>query len=533
MTLRTRRYMRGALVGIMAVSALVATGAQTANATPVGGSATPSWLKQYLAPASATVHATRPTAAQASSRALSPALVPQASAADFAAGRRPTPEPARADPPNPDGVFRLPTLPPTAARPTGGVQPNTTGYGSFAGISNTSWGPADPSSASSSTNVVETVNEALEVFNRGGGGLYRNTLQNLFGVSASTSVFDPHVIYEPVSNRFVVVADDGHNWRVLITSSNTFTAGWCTYAIPAQNNSSQFPDFPLIGADYRNIYLTMNELNGGGGNRVVALNRSQMDTCSSVGYLIYTNIPDPGTGGYAQSIAPALVYNYYEDANEYFVDSYGGGGSHVTLGYVNASDNVIYSKQVSVPTYGKAGPAPQRGASGRIDTDDAHIFQAVEYRFGLYAALTYSCSWSGKTASCIEWFKFDPSPGIQVLNNAGAFGYPGDWFFYPSMGQDYNGDAMFTFALSSSAFYPSSGSMSMNLTGQYGADYFLHQGAGPYTGIVSNHCTNCYRWGDYSSAFTDIAVNANRFYITDQTAIGSNHWGTEIGQAGP
>ena len=87
----------------------------------------------------------------------------------------------------------------------GSEQAAIAGVGSSGNTSVTT--PADPSIAAGPSNLVEAVNSALFVYARTGGtptlfGI--NTMINN-GVSSGWSVRSPHVVYDPISGRFLMI----------------------------------------------------------------------------------------------------------------------------------------------------------------------------------------------------------------------------------------------------------------------------------------------------------------------------------------
>ena len=65
--------------------------------------------------------------------------------------------------------------------------------------------PADPSIAIGPSNIVEVANSALEVTTRSGAALVFMNLSAMVGNTSGFSLRYPHVVYDPVSGRFILM----------------------------------------------------------------------------------------------------------------------------------------------------------------------------------------------------------------------------------------------------------------------------------------------------------------------------------------
>ncbi len=68
------------------------------------------------------------------------------------------------------------------------------------------------------------------------------------------------------------------------------------------------------------------------------------------------------------------------------------------------------------------------GGTDRHREPARHVSRASNYGWG-----------GGNVNSIIEWFTFDPAPGIQTLEDCGAFGRAGTWLFDSSVEQNEGG----------------------------------------------------------------------------------------------
>lgn len=459
------------------------------------------------------------------------ATTPRATAAQMAAAAtRPVPAPWRDNRPNPDAGVRLPrqplptmgTLPPT-------IRPATTGF-VLPGLTSSvcgGCGPSDSSAASTGSYGIETVNASIRAFTYSSTGstiTYTNTLAKLF--NKTTGFFDPHVILDPSSNRFVVGATDGTNVYILYTSNATLSS-WCTATLKGALVTGSSADFPNFGVNGTDIYATINEIGSTGvvSNQIWALGKAAMSTtnCHPVAR-VWRDVNDPGTSQLAHSIAPAVNYDYASDSTEELVDAYGGGGSHLSTYDIDANYN-LHAFQVSVPSYSPGLPVPQKTATAKLDPDDNTIDQLVTTSLGDYAA--HTGAYNGTNA--IFWYQLSISTLNAAVETATGFAPPaGGSYFYPSLGENNAGNGMFTFMVAGTGAWPASAGISMDINHTYGSEAFLNIGTTYYRG-AAGHCSGCYRWGDFSSSWPTGNGSSGHFFATQQDVLTTSTWGTIMG----
>lgn len=149
----------------------------------------------------------------------------------------------------------------------------TTVNANFAGINQTAGGGADPSDINASvgpTQILETVNQRVTVFNKTGGQVCTNTLAGWLGQPAATFVFDPRTVYDNLNNRFVIIATTdgvaGQAPRMFLAASQTSNAcgGYFIYTLTF--NGGLYPvgallDYPMLGQDRGAILVSTNNFN--------------------------------------------------------------------------------------------------------------------------------------------------------------------------------------------------------------------------------------------------------------------------------
>ncbi|BCL15901.1 hypothetical protein GCM10017556_36400 [Micromonospora sagamiensis] len=187
----------------------------------------------------------------------------------------------------------LPVRVSTAAKPSATTTsarvpdgPNTGGSGlprapsprtinsNFAGINQAGGGGAQPSDVNASvgpTQILETVNRRVTVFDKAGVQQCTNTLAGWLGLG-TTNVFDPRTLYDNLNNRFIIIATTtgtaGTAPRLFLAASTSGNAcgGYFVYTLTF--SGALFPlgtllDYPYLGQDRTAILSSTNNFNPG------------------------------------------------------------------------------------------------------------------------------------------------------------------------------------------------------------------------------------------------------------------------------
>ncbi|HEV8563105.1 MAG TPA: hypothetical protein VGR06_42860 [Actinophytocola sp.] len=162
----------------------------------------------------------------------------------------------------------------SATTPRPNIPAPTTVNANFDGINQAAGGGAQPSDINASvgpTQILETVNRRVTVFNKVGGQLCTNTLAGFLGLGA-LNVFDPRTLYDNLNNRFIIVVSTpgvaGQAPRLFLAASTTGNAcgGYFVYGLSF--NGGLYPlgallDYPMLGQDRQAILVSTNNFNPG------------------------------------------------------------------------------------------------------------------------------------------------------------------------------------------------------------------------------------------------------------------------------
>ena len=419
---------------------------------------------------------------------------------------RPAPG-GRAHVPSPANVVRVPA-------PSG---QNITTKLTFTGQSENGWQPSDSNGAGGTNNYIETVNEQFAVYTRKGVQKYSTDFDTWFGQPSGTSLFDPVTQWDRTGSRFLFIVDSGSSLLISVAQQTSGLGNYCNYTFPTLAN--YFADFEKMGVDANGVYFSANLYGSPFTNELFFANRTQMETCQTVGFTYWTGLTNPDS-----SIAFAIVPARADSSSpgvEYMVNSYPGGACQLTLWQLTSGGSLSNST-VATQCYSPPPAAKQAGSNGTIDAGDNRLYQA-DYLNGLLTLDTVgSHDWGDGNGQVgiVEWFVLNASAGS--VYNQGSFGTPGYWLFYPATILNSVGHMLFVYNSSGPSNDPSiwytNQTLSTTLALATGVSYYG-------TGGTS-------RWGDYQSAWLD-PVSTKAVWINGQYCNATNSWGTRIGFAVP
>jgi len=133
--------------------------------------------------------------------------------------------------------------------------------------------PPDTMGAVGPSHLLETLNSEVGIFNKSTGALISSVSLQAFWSSLGTGIgqpanspFDPKSIYDQNSGRFIVMTlgktvSPQRSWLMIAVSQTSDPNGlWNKWAIDARQSSNNWADYPGLGADANNVYITANSI---------------------------------------------------------------------------------------------------------------------------------------------------------------------------------------------------------------------------------------------------------------------------------
>lgn len=404
--------------------------------------------------------------------------------------------------------------------PVGGLlnEPRGVVTAKFPGIGFNGSLPPDPNFAVGQGHIVQVVNTAIAFFTKTGTKLFQQTITGpggFFGsVGAGGFVFDPKAFYDPISQRYFVVALDvnftaGSEFsKVLVAvSDDANPAGtWYKYRLESKinvNGVDTWLDYPGWAGNKDAIVCTGNQFTWGSAFRsasVIVISKAPM---LSGGAPTVTTFLDNGF-----TIQPARTGDVAAD--RIYAASELNNNRLKLYAITNLlSSPVITTTTLTVPSFSSSpGNAPSTGGNV-LDTLPFRILNAY-YRQGKMVCAHSVARQQGSSDTMVRWYEINmnnwPGGGVPALAQSGnVAGAAGQSLFMPAVNKNSLGDISLIFTRSSSSI-----TADVMFTGRKVTDPLGSMGV-PQRLVSSQSNYAQYRWGDYFDLAVD-PLDDTRFW---------------------
>jgi hypothetical protein len=392
------------------------------------------------------------------------------------------------------------------------------------------WNPPDTTGAVGTSQFVETTNDNISVYNKGGthARVLNESLNTFFGYGTK-ALFDPRAVFDPVWKRFVITADafqESSSVQYLfigISQTANATGGWWLYHInTAGLDGNLFFDYPMLGMDQRAINITANIFNGNSfsGAFLTSMSKAYLYNGLGFSFWYYT--------GLAGTLSASVVLD--QNPATYFVANNIGSGT-ATVYKLTSSDSVPSSLvnlgSVSVGFNGVPPSAAQPGTAATLDTLDGRFQQAgSQLSTSLWQVFTSTAS-GLPTPLYVEI-----NTSSLTLKQSGQFFVSGTSYdFNPSIVVNSSNDAFVTWT----ATNPAGNSNAMVRFGgrlhTSGLGVMSVSAQSLFTSSSHLGTSGTQRWGDYSRVSVDPSLSTNA-WIVNEDILNSTTWGSRVGRIG-
>jgi hypothetical protein len=413
--------------------------------------------------------------------------------------------------------------------------------------------PPDPNASVGATQIVETVNLQLAVFDKATGAptlgpTFLGSLWSGFNASCSTAadIADPVVVYDKQAGRWLVNIHTLGNPYVIcfaVSTSGDATGTYNRYAFQVQALGSATNE--QLGVWPDGYYLAQwisTSKSTYVGPQACAADRQQMlagqtatmqcfqiDNTSLHGMapsdLDGTNPPPAGSPNYYLIQGPAgsnslYLYRFHVDfttpANSTFT-----GPTTIDVGAYKPA-----------PAFGVAA-IPQPGTSQLLDVNGNDMMPRLAYRYfadanppyeSLVATHSVTAGTGSSSRTAVRWYELR-NPGTSVtVYQQGTYSPDTTHRWMGSIAMDKMGDIAVGYSVSSASVYPG-----MRYTGRVSSDPLnaLEAEATVYSGSGSQ--SSGARWGDYTSMSVDPADDCTMWYTGEYMAgSGALEWATRV-----
>jgi hypothetical protein len=399
----------------------------------------------------------------------------------------------------------------------------------FTAFTNTGWTPPDPHMAAGPAHVMGIVNGGIVVYEKDGTLVWQDDISDAGGfwgpVGATNFVFDPEVIFDPYSNRFMAMANErsADNRSMFLlgishTSDPSNQAAWYKYRFDVTALAGNDTDSPNLAVDRDAIYITADFFTGGQKYLIYIIDKSSV---IDGGAAVTTNFLHTGSQSFG---IPAM---YSDDApTMYMIEHFEADPSNtVRLWAINdpLGTPSLTSFTLSVPTYYRPANLRSQGTAVQQIAFDSRFWSCMYRNGSLWAAQHMSLSNSPRVTAS-RWYEISmngwPQSGSDpTLRQSGTVAPTDVFCSFNSIGVDDSGNAVMVFARSSvNEFF------SISRTYRFAGDP-LGTMSPPEVVKQSNFAYGVDRWGDYSAVVAD-PVDLGHFWMHHEYTPGSGSWHT-------
>jgi Legume lectin domain/SdrD B-like domain/Bacterial pre-peptidase C-terminal domain/Bacterial Ig-like domain len=378
--------------------------------------------------------------------------------------------------------------------------------------------PPDTNAAVGPTQVVETVNEEIRVFDKSNGAIvYDASLATFFGQGSGGDVY---VVYDDLANRWYVTAFNGDFSGLVMAVSNdsNFLDGFLpTYNLTTPGGA---PDYPKPGFNKDAIFVEYNDFSTTAQATIITINKAD-----ALAGTLTTFLSTPEFE--FQAMTPAQMHGDTTGGIEWFfsTDGTNAGGDTMRVtemtNYLSTSPTFTYTS-VPVAPFENSSLANQPG--GTWTTFPNTTTYEVQYRNGmLVTAMASATAADGFVFPKGLYYEVDVSSGTPTLVLQGVIDPgPGVAVQMPSVDIDSKGNLGFTWMEGSSSEFVSMWVGSLDTSG-----HFSSFDAAP----SSTFFTQNFRIGDYSTVVLDPS-DGTTFWAANEYAgpgaASSDIWNTQI-----
>ncbi|MCX6359648.1 MAG: Ig-like domain-containing protein [Armatimonadetes bacterium] len=410
------------------------------------------------------------------------------------------------------------------------------GYGDTAG-----WIPPDTNGAVGPNHVVIAINSDVGYYTRAGAKLSQVTLESVFGDAMVGGGFDPRVVYDRLSGRWLISAlemGSSENNNVFLAVSNTSdpTAGWTHWEIGVAG-AGYFNDYDSLGVDDNGVYLGLTKFNTTTWTAtysIVTIPKAQVVAGGAITPSAFLGI----TGLYATPQPATSVTAVGAGGALWFAASSNSVYANVIMRKVTwsgASPSLGGAVAVTTPAFGPTSLAKAKGSTTDIDAGDERMQMGMRRGNRVWLCRNVgvdSSGGAGSTRTAAEWLEMDVSGGSPVLVQSGRI-YDASvsdprMYYYPALAVNGQGHVALGFSGSKSTEYVAAytcGRLATDAAGAMQAIATVKAGAGAYT-VVADGLN---RWGDYSYTSVD-PTNDMGIWTVQEYARSTNTWGTWVAE---
>ena len=341
------------------------------------------------------------------------------------------------------------------------------------------------------------------------------SLQQMANGSSFSNYYDPKLIYDPTTDRFVLVFlkdNDAANSRIIVcfSSTNDPTDPWNIYSLTGNPlNNNRWTDFPAIALSETGLVITANLIIpnvswqvGFDGSVIWHLNKSEGFAGGDVDATVYTQIYH--NGKFVRNLHPVRGYDNISDQLQFisnrnfdlqndtiFLITLTEGTLDTTITAQALLSNIPYG----VPPNGKQGDTDTADATKGLQTNDGRVLGAIQKDDWIQFVST-TAHGSNANAGIYHGFISNAQSATPKVT-ARVFAHPVRDYGYPNI--TWSGahpkqiQCLIGFNFTSIDGHPGMGAVQLGNDTSFSNPIDLING----TTHVDRHSDSYERWGDY------------------------------------
>jgi len=410
--------------------------------------------------------------------------------------------------------------------------------------------PPDSTGAVGPLQVLTVTNHGLQANTKSGAFIGAVSTWTFWGMFNPAFPYDPRVIFDPVEQRFIVVALDyrtnGQTYfdgsiYIAVSQTADVLGGWtlrkylsCVTANPCDASNAQIIDFPMVGLSRNFLAVTVV------GNRTYVFNYSALRQPQGQAPVTVLDAAGPG---YLNSWGAPVVNSSPSDGDLYFLKSNLGTAGDFRLNRITGPPDAptfVLGLPIPVPSHltqvgcipANAPQLPEPGTGSVqpiINTPvNSDAIARDDYVWFTESRRVDATDCGGNAR--VLWLKFHKSGTFAdggVIEDA-----TGKWFMYPTIAVNRFQDVLVGFTETSASEYASAAYAYRAGTDPAGTmrDARVYKpGEGHFYLPIAPGVS---RWGDYSRTVVDPSDDTTLWTIQEYarpqvgTGAGSGRWGT-------
>lgn len=403
--------------------------------------------------------------------------------------------------------------------------------------------PPDAMGAVGPNHVITMLNTQVRIQHRSGGTISTVTLDGFWSALGTVDAFDPHVVYDPFNDRWIVssVADAASSTAsvlVGVSENDDPTGNWFLYKVDVDATNQRWGDYDTLGFNKNWIVVSVNMFRNSGPGAIVNIYAFNKADLYANGTGSHTLLQD--TSGVGFTMVPATTYDNSLNTF-YLVEDWLGNQGKLRISTITGTVGAeVLTKGTAFPTSASTWDsggfddfAPQLGSTRQIDTGDSRLLSCVYRNGSLWCAQTAFLPANSPTRTAAQWWQFTPSGTIEqfgrVDDPSGA-----KFYAYPSLAVNASNDVLIGYSRFSDSQY-ASGNYSYRFhfdpANSLRGEQVAKAGEGVY---YKTNGGGVNRWGDYSAASVDPQDDMTLWTVQEYarapvgspTTDGSGRWGT-------